>query len=377
MSEGLFGTTWRVGLIVVMTIAFGVGATTVPAAAKGFAVAKPGYRYVFPRDHGPHPSYQTEWWYYTGRLTGESGRSYGYQLTFFRRGIDAAGVRNNPSKWALKNLFLAHFAITDETERTFSFAEKTTRPGGKAAGADAKRFKVWNGPWFSEEKNGVIVLSAVSEDRSIMLRLKPSRAPVIHGPDGVSRKGPGKAQTSHYYSMPRMETTGTLTINKRLETVTGLSWMDHEFGSNQLSEEQVGWDWFGIHLDNGMDLMLYRMRRSDGTVEPVSSGTLIHADGRSVHLPIDAITYSIRDTWTSSKTRTVYPSRWVIAVPEHGIELSITPTVADQELVTAQSTRVTYWEGSVAVKGRVGDTEVSGHGYAELTGYAESLGRRF
>jgi predicted secreted hydrolase len=377
MSDGFFGTTWRAVLIAVMTVAVGIGVTAESAAAKGFAAAEPGYRYVFPRDHGPHPSYQTEWWYYTGRLTGESGRSYGYQLTFFRRGVDAAGVRNNPSKWALKNVFLAHFAITDESEKTFSFAEKTTRPGGKAAGADAKRFKVWNGPWFAEEKDGVIVLSAVAEDRSIMLRLKPSRAPVIHGPGGVSRKGPGKTQTSHYYSMPRMETTGTLTINKRLETVKGLSWMDHEFGSNQLTEDQVGWDWFGIHLDNGMDLMLYRMRRSDGTVEPVSSGTLVHADGRSVHLPIEAFSYSIRDTWTSSKTRTVYPSRWVIAVPEHGIEITISPTVADQELVTSQSTRVTYWEGSVAVKGHVGDTEVSGHGYVELTGYAESLGSRF
>jgi len=377
MSDGLFGRTWRAGLFAWLAIGFGIGGTAVPATAKGFAVAEPGYRYAFPRDHGPHPAYQTEWWYYTGRLTAESGRRYGYQLTFFRRGIDAAGVRNNPSKWALKNIFLAHFAITDETEKTFSFAEKTTRPGGGAAGADAKRFKVWNGPWFAEEKDGVIVVSAVAGDRSIMLRLKPSRAPVIHGPAGVSRKGPGKTQTSHYYSIPRMETTGTLTINKRLETVKGYSWMDHEFGSNQLSEEQVGWDWFGLHLDNGMDLMLYRMRRSDGTVEPVSSGTLIDADGRVIHLPIEAFSYSIRDSWTSQKTRTVYPSRWVIAVPDHGIELTITPTVADQELVTAQSTRVTYWEGSISVNGRVGDTAVSGYGYAELTGYAESLGKRF
>ncbi|MFZ5863407.1 MAG: lipocalin-like domain-containing protein [Nitrospirota bacterium] len=360
-----------------LTIGVGIGWLAPPAIAKDFAIAAPGYRYAFPRDHGPHPAYQTEWWYYTGRLTAESGRSYGYQLTFFRRGIDAAGVRNNPSKWALKNVFLAHFAVTDETDKTFAFAEKTARPGGGAAGADPKRLKVWNGPWFAEEKDGVIVLSAVAEDRSIMLRLKPTREPIIHGPNGVSRKGPGKTQTSHYYSIPRMDTTGTLTINKRLETVKGLSWMDHEFGSNQLSDDQIGWDWFGLHLDNGMDLMLYRMRRNDGTVEPVSSGTLIAADGRATHLPIEAFTYSIRDTWTSQKTRTVYPSRWIIAVPDQNIELSITPTVADQELVTTHSTRVTYWEGSVSVKGRVGDTVVSGYGYAELTGYAQSLGKRF
>jgi predicted secreted hydrolase len=367
----------RAGLFALLILSVFAGGFTEPAAGAGFAVAEPGYRYTFPRDHGPHPAYETEWWYYTGRLTAESGRSYGYQLTFFRRGIDAAGVRNNPSKWALKNVFLAHFALTDETEKTFAFAEKTNRPGGGAAGADAKRFKVWNGPWFAEEKDGVIVLSAVSGDRSIMLRLKPSRAPVIHGPDGVSRKGPGKTQTSHYYSWPRMETTGTLTINHRLETVKGLSWMDHEFGSGQLSGNQVGWDWFGLHLDNGMDLMLYRIRRADGTVEPASSGTLIEPDGRVTHLPIEAFTYSIRDGWTSPKTRTAYPSRWVIAVPDHGIELTVTPTVADQELVTAQSTRVTYWEGSVSVKGRAGDAAVAGHGYAELTGYAESLGKRF
>lgn len=377
MNKGTMAPSWRRMLCTWLTIGVGIGWLAPPAIAKDFAIAAPGYRYAFPRDHGPHPAYQTEWWYYTGRLTAESGRSYGYQLTFFRRGIDAAGVRNNPSKWALKNVFLAHFAVTDETDKTFAFAEKTARPGGGAAGADPKRLKVWNGPWFAEEKDGVIVLSAVAEDRSIMLRLKPTREPIIHGPNGVSRKGPGKTQTSHYYSIPRMDTTGTLTINKRLETVKGLSWMDHEFGSNQLSDDQIGWDWFGLHLDNGMDLMLYRMRRNDGTVEPVSSGTLIAADGRATHLPIEAFTYSIRDTWTSQKTRTVYPSRWIIAVPDQNIELSITPTVADQELVTTHSTRVTYWEGSVSVKGRVGDTVVSGYGYAELTGYAQSLGKRF
>lgn len=347
------------------------------AVAKGFAVAEPGYRYVFPRDHGPHPSYQTEWWYYTGRLTAESGRTYGYQLTFFRRGIDAVAVRNNPSKWALKNIFLAHFAITDDAQRTFQFAEKTNRPGVATAGADSKRFKVWNGPWSAEEREGVIVLSAVADDRSILLRLKPSRDPVIHGVGGVSLKGPGKGQASHYYSMTRLDTSGTLTINNRLETVKGLSWMDHEFGSNQLGEEQVGWDWFGLHLDNGMDLMLYRMRRADGTVEPASSGTLIEPDGRAIHLPREAFGFSIRDVWTSPKTKTVYPSRWVITVPDHGIEMTLTPTVPNQELVTTQSTRVTYWEGSVSVKGRVGEATVTGSGYAELTGYAESLGKTF
>ena len=148
-------------------------------------------------------------------------------------------------------------------------------------------------------------------------------------------------------------------------------------GSNQLAEEQVGWDWFGLHLDNGMDLMLYRIRREDGTVEPVSSGTLIEPDGRTTHLPFEAFVYSIRDTWTSRKSKTVYPSRWVIAVPDHGIELTITPTVADQELVTTKSTRVTYWEGSVLVTGRVGGDKVTGRGYAELTGYAGSMKRMF
>lgn len=369
---------WGWCALVLVGIAAGGSLGPGPAAgAKGFSAAEPGYRYAFPRDHGPHPTYQTEWWYYTGHLTAESGRTYGYQLTFFRRGIDAVAVRNNPSKWALKNMFLAHFAITDESQGKFVYAEKANRPGVATAGANSKRFKVWNGPWSAEERDGVIVLSAVASDRSILLRLKPSRDPVIHGTDGVSLKGPGNGQASHYYSMTRMETTGSLTINNRLETVTGLSWMDHEFGSNQLSADQVGWDWFGLHLDNGIDLMLYRIRRSDATVEAVSSGTLVHPDGRVVHLPREAFGFSIRDAWTSPKTRTVYPSRWVITVPEHSLELTIQPTVADQELVTNHSTRVTYWEGSVSVSGRAGDADVSGRGYAELTGYAESLGERF
>ena len=376
MSNWTRGWVW--GVLGLAAIGVGWGIAPGPAAgAKGFAVAESGYRYVFPRDHGPHPTFQTEWWYYTGRLTAESGRTYGYQLTFFRRGIDAVAVRNNPSKWALKNVFLAHFAITDDTQGKFLYAEKANRPGVATAGADSKRFKVWNGPWSAEERDGVMVLSAVASDRSILLRLKPARKPAIHGSDGVSRKGSGKGQASHYYSMTRMETTGALTINNRLETVKGLSWMDHEFGSNQLSKEQVGWDWFGLHLDNGMDLMLYRIRRADGTVEPVSSGTLIEPDGRTTHLPFEAFVFSIRDTWKSRKSTTAYPSRWTIAVPDHRIELTITPTVADQELVTTRSTRVTYWEGSILVKGRVGGEKVTGRGYAELTGYAHSLGKRF
>ncbi|MEO5657722.1 MAG: lipocalin-like domain-containing protein [Nitrospiria bacterium] len=365
-------------LILVILAAFGL-ACVAPAYAAGFASAAPGYRFVFPRDHGPHPAYQTEWWYYTGRLTSESGRSYGYQLTFFRRGIDAEGVRRNPSKWALKNVFLAHFAITDETEKRFTFAEKIRRPGPGSAGAEtkAKRLKVWNGQWFAEEREGIIVLSAVEGSRSVLLRLKPSRPPVIHGRDGVSRKGPGAGQMSHYYSMTRLDTSGTLTIDGRLETVKGLSWMDHEFGSGQLSEHQIGWDWFGLHLDNGMDLMLYRIRRADGTAEPVSSGTLIRPDGSTIHLPLEALSYSIRDTWTSPATKAVYPSRWVIGVPDHEIELTITPTLANQELITTKSTRVTYWEGAVTVKGRVDGRSVGGSGYVELTGYAGSLGKRF
>lgn len=371
------GLRKRVG-IALLTLAAIAGIVIDGAAeTKGFTAAAPGYRYAFPRDHGSHPTYQTEWWYYTGRLTAESGRTYGYQLTFFRRGIDAAAVRNNPSKWALKNVFLAHFAITDETDQRFRYAEKTNRPGVATAGADTQQLKVWNGPWSADEKDGAIVLSAVADDRSILLRLRPTRPPVIHGTNGVSLKGPGKTQASHYYSLTRLETTGTLTIGGRLETVTGLSWMDHEFGSNQLSEDQVGWDWFGLHLDNGMDLMLYRIRRADGTAELASSGTLVTPDGRVIHLPLEAFTHSIRDTWTSQRTRTVYPSRWVIAVPDHGIELTIRPTVADQELITSHSTRVTYWEGSVSVKGRAGGSDVTGYGYAELTGYAEPLGKRF
>jgi predicted secreted hydrolase len=362
-------TAW--GLLLIAAI------VPIAAYAAGFAPASPGYRFAFPRDHGPHAAYQTEWWYYTGHLTAESGRSYGYQLTFFRRGIDAEAVRRNPSKWALKNLFLAHFAVTDETQGRFFFAEKINRPGIKLAGADGKRFKIWNGPWSAHEEDGAMVLSAVVEDRSVLLRLKPSRPPVIHGQNGVSRKGPGKGQASHYYSLTRMDTSGTLTINSRLETVKGLSWMDHEFGSNQLSNDQVGWDWFGLHLDNGMDLMLYRIRRADGSVEPASSGTLVFPDGRTLHLPIEAIQHSIQDTWTSPRSKAAYPSAWTIAIPDKQIELTIRPTVPNQELITTQSTRVTYWEGSVSITGRVGDEKITGSGYVELTGYAKSMGKVF
>jgi predicted secreted hydrolase len=171
--------------------------------------------------------------------------------------------------------------------------------------------------------------------------------------------------------LSRLATAGTVTIDGRTYAVNGLSWMDHEFGSGDLDETQVGWDWFGLQLDNGTELMLYRLRRADGSIDPASSGTLIHADGRATFLPAADITVEPLERWRSAASGATYPSRWRIAVPPAGLTLEVVPELADQELRTTRSTQVTYWEGAVRVSGRLGDKPVAGEGYAELTGYAE------
>ena len=199
---------------------------------------------------------------------------------------------------------------------------------------------------------------------------------MIHGADGISRKGEGPGEGSHYYSFTRMRTDGTLTVGGTPFPVTGLSWMDHEFGSNQLGSEQVGWDWFSLQLADSTELMVYQLRRRDGSVEPASGGTWIKADGATVPLPRDAIAIDVLDRWLSPQSGGRYPGRWRIRVPSVRLSVEVTPTLSDQELITSRSTQVTYWEGSVTATGKREGRPVTGLGYAELTGYAAPLKRR-
>ncbi len=351
-------------------------ATATPPSHHHFRLATPGYRFQFPQDHGSHDAFRTEWWYYTGHLVSEEGRRFGFQLTFFRRGMDDEATRSNPSRWAVRNLYLAHFAVSDVDKGRFQFVEKVSRAALGKAGAETGRLHVWIDQWTAKSitpDHGEHHLQASSAEVSIDLTLKSLKPLVIHGHDGVSSKGNRHGQASHYYSFTRMKTEGTVSIGGQRFKVTGTSWMDHEFGSADLSEDLVGWDWFSLQLSDGSELMCYLLRRADGTAHSASSGTFLPNNGKPVHLSAREIQTQVFDYWTSAKSGTRYPSRWQLSAPTLGLSLTLQPLLADQELITATSTNITYWEGAVRVAGMRAGSPVSGQGYVELTGY----GKRF
>lgn len=337
-----------------------------------YQLALPGRKLTFPADHYSHPDFKTEWWYYTGHLETQSGKRYGYQVTFFRFGLRD---RQKDSKEAplFSELYMAHFALSDIGAKKFTFRERIKRGYGDKAGAATDRFQVWNEDWKVEgdEKNHVIQVN----DRGTQLRLglRSLKAPVLHGQNGLSQKSEGEGRASYYYSLTRMHTDGELTVNGKSEKVRGLTWMDHEFGSNQLREDQVGWDWFSIQLDNNSELMLYLMRRKDGSVDPYSSGTLVSADGVTKNLSLKDYRIDVLQRWKSPTSGATYPMKWKVTILSEAIELEITPSFPEQELITNRSTRVTYWEGAVQIRGIARGKPVGGNGYVEMTGYAGKL----
>jgi predicted secreted hydrolase len=359
----LFAPVLFVALLVYASAAI-QGATAEPK----FRRALPGYVYEFPKDHAAHPKFRTEWWYYTGHLSTVEGRNFGFQLTFFRHALSPSSIKSQ-SRWALHTLYFAHFAVTDEKEEKYRFQEKVSRGALDMAGADPGVYRVWVGDWGVSLQGNRHKLKAGKEDMGIDLTLVPMKSAVIHGENGVSRKAVGEGYASHYYSLTRMQTNGELYWQGRSYEVQGLAWMDHEFGSNQLRDYQVGWDWFGVQLNNQTELMLYIIRHKDGKPDPTSSGTLVYPDGRTEHLPLKTFVIEAIGSWKSRKSGTTYPSGWLIRVPSKQLELRLMPTVKDQELTTRKSTLVNYWEGSVLVQGRLGSKDVEGRGYVELTGY--------
>jgi predicted secreted hydrolase len=327
----------------------------------------------FPQDHGAHPRYRTEWWYFTGNLSDPDGHRYGYQLTFFRQGI-VQERRPAKSSWSIGDLYLAHFTITDIDGERFHMSERISRTGPGLAGSATTGLNVWLLSWSARLKDGAISLTATEGDRSIQLELRPRKPVVLHGKSGLSQKGTMPGQASYYASLTDLSTKGALKIpgRERPVQVRGVSWFDHEFGSNQLSSQQVGWDWFGLHLSDGRDLMLYLLRRQDGSVD-MASGTVVEPDGRTRHVEAGDIRIHVSRQWKSPQSGATYPARWAIRLSKHQIDLDVESLMANQELVTKRSTGVTYWEGAVAGRGQSIGRTVTCEGYAELTGYAGSL----
>lgn len=344
------------------------------AEADRFKKALPGYDYAFPRDHGSHPDYLIEWWYFTGNLSSEEGKAYGYELTFFRRGIENKHADQNPSKWTVRDIYLAHFAVTDIDGEVFYFDEKISREALGKAGAKEEHLQVWIDRWSVRKVGDTIRLSAGDEEWNLDLSLKPLKPLIIQGEAGISKKGEAYGAASHYYSFTRLQTEGRLAVNGKETAVSGLSWMDHEFGSALLGEGQSGWDWFSIQLDDGSEYMFYQIREKDGKKAPVSSGTVVFPDGTKRHLTADDFTLTPQGFWKSQKSGANYPLEWTLSVPSEQLVLKSKPALKDQELVTEKSTRVTYWEGASDFTGEKGGKRISGKGYIELTGYAGGLG---
>ena len=371
-------TDWgwiRMCITILLTTSVSVTLAAGPPTAP-FQPAIAGYHYTFPGDHGSHPTYRTEWWYYTGHLRAKNGRSFGFELTFFRRGVPPEDITTLPSKWSVKDLYLAHFAVTDINGKRFHFSEKFSREGLGKAGADESRLRVWIDNWRAEaatDPTGVHTLVARDETHALSLTLQPAKPLVTHGAAGISRKGKEVGQASHYYSFTRLVTSGMLTIDGESFDVTGLSWMDHEFGSGDLGADQVGWDWFSIQLEDNTELMLYQMRLKDGSSDLASSGTVVSPDGRARHLEVTDFQIESTGTWTSAESKATYPSRWRLKFPSFDLVLDVVPLLADQELRTSHSTKVSYWEGAVAVTGTKQGKPIKGQGYVELTGYVERL----
>jgi len=339
-----------------------------------FRLATEGYRYAFPRDHGAHEEYRTEWWYYTGQLTAKNGRPFGYELTFFRRGMPREQTKTLPSQWAVTHLYLAHFAVSDLSKGRFLYAEKMSRAGLGKAGAASDRLNVWIDRWGAESPlaaPSTQTLHAADGDLGIQLTVSPEKPLVVHGTGGISRKG--SVAASHYYSFTRLATTGTLSVGGERFDVTGNSWMDHEFGSAELGKDLVGWDWFCLQLDDQRELMLYHLRRTDGSADPASSGTLIDRDGRGHHLTVSEFTLEPISYWTSQTSHARYPQRWRLSIPAQQLSFELVPLMADQELSTTRSTQVTYWEGAIEATGSIQGRAARAQGYMELTGYAERI----
>jgi predicted secreted hydrolase len=352
-----------------------LAANSTPVASEAYTRATAPTKLQFPDDFGAHPDYQTEWWYYTGNLDTPDSRHFGYQLTFFRRALAPPGeTPQRTSDWAANQAYMAHFAFTDVSAGKHRSFERISRGAAGLAGAQANPYQVWLEDWSVEETSpGEYHLVARQDDLVLDLRLNDLKGPILHGEQGYSRKGLEPGNASYYYSQTRLQTDGMVNVGGIEFPVTGLSWKDHEYSTSALSPGQVGWDWFAIQLDDRSELMVFQLRREDGSIDPYSSGTLISPDGNTRSLGKDDFSIQVLEDWESPVSGAVYPSRWRLDVPSASLSLEISPYLADQEMDVSYN----YWEGAVKVSGKNGDQPVSGNGYVELTGYADSLSGEF
>ena len=329
-------------------------------------------------DHASHPDHRVEWWYYTGNLLSDDGARYGFQLTFFRiRAVppvqDEKVISRRPSAWRTDQVFIVHAAISDISSNELLHSEKMSRAALQLAAARERegRFEVFVNGCEAVIEPGLHHLSAKAADFSFTLDLVPRKNPVVHGESGMSNKGEGPGEASCYYSISRLEAAGNVTVGGRERPVHGTAWMDHEFMNAPLGPRLAGWDWFGLQLSDGSELMIYLMREKRGEYSPVSSGTFVDREGKATLLSSKDFHVGVLGTWKSPHSGAIYPALWLLEATALDLRIKIFPNMADQEIQTPGSTRVTYWEGSVRAEGSGAQGRaVTGDGYVELTGYA-------
>ena len=352
----------RARLSLVETLA---GADTV-----GYARALEPRPFAFPADHGPHTDFRTEWWYVTGNLTSDAGRDFGFQLTIFRSSLSPTAPES-PSAWATNQAYMGHFTVTDVAGERFYAHERFARGAADLAGARGEPLRVWLEGWSLEgttPETFPIRLEARDGPVALRLDLSEGKPAVLQGDRGLSQKGPEPGNASYYYAHTRLPAAGTLALGADTLSVRGTAWLDREWSTSALADGQVGWDWFALQLDDGWDLVIYQLRRADGSADPHSDGVLIDPDGQRAPLVWGTdVSMESTGSWTSPIDGAVYPSGWRIRVPERGWDVSVEPRIANQELDVS----FRYWEGAVSVRG-TGErgAPVEGRGYVELTGYA-------
>jgi predicted secreted hydrolase len=340
-------------------------------ATAGFARATVARDFVFPLDHGPHPEYAIEWWYYTGNLDSAQGRHFGYQLTFFRIGLTATpAVR--ASDFATSNIYMAHFALTDVASQKFYAFERFSRSAAGLAGAQGQPFRVWLEDWNATGAGAdglPMRLQAAQDDVAIDLMLEGGKPVVLQGDRGLSQKSDEPGNASYYYSLTRMPTRGSIRIGAETSDVSGLSWMDREWSTSSLGANAVGWDWFAVQLSDGRDLMYAQLRDATGAAI-YSDGTLVDQTGATRRLARSEVSLEATGEWTSPRSGGRYPAAWRLRIASEALDLTLTPYLADQELPLT----TVYWEGAVKIAGTAAGVPIGGNGYVELTGYGERAG---
>ncbi|MCX7241311.1 MAG: carotenoid 1,2-hydratase [Burkholderiales bacterium] len=339
-------------------------------------MALPAARLRFPRDHGAHPDFRTEWWYLTGYANvGNVEAALGFQVTFFRSRVPATETLHSPL--AAHHLVFAHAAITDVQGRKLWHDQRIARSSGMAPGknvADAAAFAtddcaVVLKDWSLRANATGWLASVQGGDLALNLQFASRQAVLLQGDEGWSRKGPQPSQASYYYSVPQLQVTGELELRgRKVQAAAGsTAWLDHEWSQEMLAPQAVGWDWIGINLFDGSALTAFRLRDNAGAA--LWDGGSFRSGNQRFVFHVGEVEFKPQRRWRSPMSRAEYPVEWIVRTPADFYR--VRALVDDQELDSRASTGAIYWEGLCEVFDSNG--KVAGRGYLEMTGYAAPI----